>query len=260
MAIATYHGYIGTSHDALVIIELVIQGKLAMVSRRATPDERKQVGRLGNVFVFTETHLGIRRWTDGLAWLSLRIIGRFLVYRQMDRQARLRPTMSATAGNLVKKSISVTTEFETFHLVLYFTVDEVVLGKLNRPVDDEKVGGIKISEQLMTGLRRNSIGKHVEEEGPYLFLNADFDIQEMPWRHNLAPAILESTPLTMPTQHYVPMTMQIPIEMDHFSDAPIGKFEMPQLQGPARREAWHSGTPLVRRFSETPLIREQKEV
>ncbi|KAG0194213.1 hypothetical protein DFQ28_000932 [Apophysomyces sp. BC1034] len=40
----------------------------------------------GSVFVFDERESGIKRWTDGLVWSPSRILGNFLIYRELDKR------------------------------------------------------------------------------------------------------------------------------------------------------------------------------
>jgi hypothetical protein len=39
----------------------------------------------GNVFIYEEHSSGIKRWTDGVPWSPSRILGNFLVYRELER-------------------------------------------------------------------------------------------------------------------------------------------------------------------------------
>lgn len=84
-----YYGYIGLTKDALLIIQEILHKHLELVPRRPHERERPLLIQLGNVFVFIEEQLGIKRWTDGIAWLPSRILGRFLVYRELDKQLLL---------------------------------------------------------------------------------------------------------------------------------------------------------------------------
>ena len=81
----TYHGYIGSTKDALLIIYQALNQQLELVPRRPHERERPELIKSGNVFVFIEEHSGIKRWTDGTSWSPSRILGRFLVYRELDK-------------------------------------------------------------------------------------------------------------------------------------------------------------------------------
>lgn len=83
----TYRGYVGSTMDALLVIQAVLNRQLKLIPRRPLEKERPDLIKSGNVFVFIEEYSGIKRWTDGIAWSPLRILGRFLVYRELDRQS-----------------------------------------------------------------------------------------------------------------------------------------------------------------------------
>ncbi|KAK3612725.1 Global transcription regulator sge1, partial [Elasticomyces elasticus] len=39
----------------------------------------------GSIFIYEENASGIKRWTDGLAWSPSRILGNFLIYRELEK-------------------------------------------------------------------------------------------------------------------------------------------------------------------------------
>ena len=81
----TYTGYVSNTQDALILFQATISGRLPAVSRRPHDRERSELVRSGAVFVFNEQTSGIKRWTDGIAWSPSRILGNFLVYRQLEK-------------------------------------------------------------------------------------------------------------------------------------------------------------------------------
>ena len=82
----TFVGYVATSNDALLIFEACRANHiLQKVSRRPHDRERERLIKSGNIFVFDEQSSGIRRWTDGVAWSPSRILGNYLIYRQLER-------------------------------------------------------------------------------------------------------------------------------------------------------------------------------
>ncbi|KAI5963723.1 TOS9 [Candida pseudojiufengensis] len=83
----TYYGYVGSTKDALLIIQEALNKKLEFITRRPQDRERQELIKSGNVFVFIEEQSGIKRWTDGTAWSPSRILGRFLVYRELDKNS-----------------------------------------------------------------------------------------------------------------------------------------------------------------------------
>lgn len=81
----TFSGYVANTQDALILFQATISGRLPAVSRRPHDRERTELVRSGAVFVFNEQTSGIKRWTDGIAWSPSRILGNFLVYRQLEK-------------------------------------------------------------------------------------------------------------------------------------------------------------------------------
>lgn len=81
----TYHGYLSSTLDALVLIEACLQGLLSHVPRRPQDRERPELIRSGNIFIYEENASGIKRWTDGVNWSPSRILGNFLIYRELDK-------------------------------------------------------------------------------------------------------------------------------------------------------------------------------
>ena len=81
----TYHGYLATTLDALVLIEACLRGNLNHVPRRPQDRERTDLIRSGNIFIYEESASGIKRWTDGVNWSPSRILGNFLIYRELEK-------------------------------------------------------------------------------------------------------------------------------------------------------------------------------
>ncbi|KAI9855003.1 MAG: hypothetical protein M1824_006447 [Vezdaea acicularis] len=82
---ATFQGYVATTHDALILFEACLTGQLQHVPRRPHDRERTTLIRSGCVFIYEENASGIKRWTDGVPWSPSRILGNFLVYRELER-------------------------------------------------------------------------------------------------------------------------------------------------------------------------------
>src|SRR5450755_171381 len=81
----TFQGHVNTTHDALLLFEACIRGTLSHIPRRPHDRERNQLVRSGCVFIYEENASGIKRWTDGVPWSPSRILGNFLVYRELER-------------------------------------------------------------------------------------------------------------------------------------------------------------------------------
>ncbi|SCU91325.1 LAMI_0E05446g1_1 [Lachancea mirantina] len=84
----TFRGYVETTNDVLLVVQAVLDQRLQRVARRPYEIERPHLIVSGNLFVFVEETSGIRRWTDGIPWSPSRILGSFLVYRELDKKRR----------------------------------------------------------------------------------------------------------------------------------------------------------------------------
>ncbi|ORX87733.1 hypothetical protein K493DRAFT_385762 [Basidiobolus meristosporus CBS 931.73] len=197
----TYHGYIESVHDALLIFEACRLGYLSRVQRRLADKERRNI-RSGSVFIWEEGESGIRRWTDGYIWSPSRVFGSFLTYRELktrhkgkipsptlsnsdsdsDDRARTNQHDDAIKENgLVKQSMSVTTTTgRKLHLISYYNKDHVASGLLKVPSFDSSLAHIKIPKgfypdiapDLFQCAQRffNHAGKHKPSRPPMIKL------------------------------------------------------------------------------------------
>ncbi|EXJ70243.1 uncharacterized protein A1O5_06311 [Cladophialophora psammophila CBS 110553] len=205
----TFQGHVATTQDALILFEACLQGHLSHVPRRPHDRERSNLIRSGCVFIYEENASGIKRWTDGVTWSPSRILGNFLVYRELDKpfppgekkramkkQTR-RPSRpgepyarseggsfsDGQSGNfsadqptatdlgrqliverqligslvdsygfkqdgLVKKTMSVTVQGITHHLVSYYHVNDVLNNQLRTPSQTENLQYIRPRAEL----------------------------------------------------------------------------------------------------------------
>ena len=74
-----------TTTEALRLFEACLIGRLLHAARRPHDIERETLIRSGSVFIYEETACGIKRWTDGRKWSPSRILGNFLIYREMRK-------------------------------------------------------------------------------------------------------------------------------------------------------------------------------
>ena len=72
----TFYGKVENTKQAFALLTACINGKVPMLTRRLTTEEREQI-RIGSVFVFEERESNIQRWTDGRLWSSSRYSGTF---------------------------------------------------------------------------------------------------------------------------------------------------------------------------------------
>lgn len=201
----TFNGHVATTQDALVLFEACLQGHLSHVPRRPHDRERSTLIRSGSVFIYEENASGIKRWTDGVNWSPSRILGNFLVYRELDKpfppgekkKALKKPSrrpsrpsepysrpdrpgeFSPSSPNgsygdrvvndqersligslvdsygfkqdgLVKKTMSVTVQGVTHHLVSYYNVADVMAGNLRTPTGTETLQYIRPRPELVS--------------------------------------------------------------------------------------------------------------
>ncbi|KAG6042176.1 hypothetical protein E4U41_003922 [Claviceps citrina] len=83
--IPTFEGHVSSTLDALVLFEACLSGDLNHVPRRPHDRERQHLIKSGNIFIYEEHASGIKRWTDGVSWSPSRILGNFLIYRELEK-------------------------------------------------------------------------------------------------------------------------------------------------------------------------------
>lgn len=242
----SYNGYVATTYDALILFEACLSGYLNRVPRRPYDRERENLIRSGAIFIYNEECSGIKRWTDGYNWSPSRILGNFLIYRELEgpfppgekkrakkpsskkqgaaknETARNHAMMSAVMGNgnvngnspltdkqqrqqeelrllvgslidsysfkmdgLVKKTISITWQGVSHHMVSYYSCEDVMNNRLNTPSTDPKIRHIQPRSQLYTG--QNFRGPVSDDSMiEQLQHNGSLDPHAMP--HAFAPA------------------------------------------------------------------------
>ncbi|KAG0178917.1 hypothetical protein DFQ29_002849 [Apophysomyces sp. BC1021] len=190
--IETFFGYVETTRDSLLLFEACKRGLLPRVNRRLQEKERQLV-RSGAVFCFDENESGIKRWTDGLVWSPSRILGNFLIYRELDkaghpededdayrkkgtdlsnRRRRERALVGSLKNSyrfkedgLIKKSMSLVINGVQQHLISYYNKDDVLADQLSTPSSMPFLESITISPELL--LRQNfRIPLFLNEEMP----------------------------------------------------------------------------------------------
>lgn len=215
----TFKGYIEDERDALLILQATLDGKLKHIPRRPYEIERPYLIISGNIFVFVEEISGIKRWTDGVSWSPSRIAGKFLMYKEVDKdnlnlnspsiknkkngsKIKLPPLVSSNSSNssnstitengngeqqltlnakensstslrsvhpmkytgLIKKTISVNLKrpgvnyYENFHIISYYTVDDVKQNRLITPKDSLVFRNISPIPELITAMENTSLG------------------------------------------------------------------------------------------------------
>ncbi|KJX99488.1 hypothetical protein TI39_contig355g00026 [Zymoseptoria brevis] len=215
--VPTFHGFVHNSMDGLVLFEACLSGKLHHVPRRPHDRERSSLIKSGSIFIYEENASGIKRWTDGVAWSPSRILGNFLIYRELEKPfppgekkramkrkrtsipgepyprrdsdeneappevpTPLTPPTPNTTGEvkpeaagtdqdkelersligslvdsygfrpegLVKKTMSISVNGISHHMVSYYKVDDVKNNLLPRPLSDPRLQNISVRPEL----------------------------------------------------------------------------------------------------------------
>ncbi|WEJ94433.1 Global transcription regulator sge1 [Yamadazyma tenuis] len=213
----SYFGYVGSTKDALLIIQATLNRQLGLIPRRPHERERSDLIRSGNVFIFIEEHSGIKRWTDGISWSPSRILGRFLVYRELDKDSlqddkkfknrkrkssltsedidSISPLVGSQHGfkdhGLIKKTLSINTTLkelnlshdnttkQTIHLISYYSATDVTSRKLLRPSESD-LKNVHINGHLWSAIKESNLGGKItiEDEAHY-FLDNNYQLSNM---------------------------------------------------------------------------------
>ncbi|KAI9253440.1 Gti1/Pac2 family-domain-containing protein [Phascolomyces articulosus] len=182
----TFHGFVETTTDTLLIFEACRRGIFPKINRRLQERERGAV-QSGTVYVFDERESGIKRWTDGFVWSPSRILGNFLIYRELDgrdssadkRRANridmmlggdtnnapstttadrsreralvgsLTTSYNFKKGGLIKKTMSIVVNGSPQHLISYYTKEDVLNNRLPTPSSIPELAQLEISPDLL---------------------------------------------------------------------------------------------------------------
>jgi hypothetical protein len=119
---------------------------------------------------------GIKRWTDGRVWSPSRILGNFLIYRELDKKSSssgqqqqqppqpVLPRMDRKERQLVgslsdsyrfkhdgliKKTMSIIVNGVAQHLISYYDPQQVMEEKLRTPSSVPELASLEISPELL---------------------------------------------------------------------------------------------------------------
>lgn len=187
----TFHGFIENTTDSLLIIEACRNGLLPTINRRLIERERHTI-KSGTIIVFDETESGIKRWTDGFLWSPSRILGNFLVYRELENRdhrrindaysypsiasakitdeanisliqqkekalvgslTTLNTTYNFKNDGLIKKTIRIMVNGSFLHIVNYYSKHDVLNSLLPTPSASPELACLQISADLMPHLQ-----------------------------------------------------------------------------------------------------------
>lgn len=122
------------------------------------------------------------RWSDTYFWSPSRMSGPFLIYHEIERcepgsqqdadqpdlDIRTPPNYRLKREGLIKKTISIhmPETFEKFHLVSYYTLEDLAKKSLEQPCRDPNINLIPLPKSLFaalpyipTGLRKRPVKK-----------------------------------------------------------------------------------------------------
>ncbi|KAL7940223.1 Gti1/Pac2 family domain-containing protein [Trichoderma barbatum] len=154
-----FKGHAATTWDALLLFKSCLQGHI------------NHLILSGNIFIYEEYAFGIKRWTDGISWSPSRIVGNFLIYRELNKPfppgekkralKRKRASQGVKKANsqsnssvgLVKKTITITFQGVPHHLVSYYRIEDVDNNSLLTPSGSPffySVPGITVATPLST--------------------------------------------------------------------------------------------------------------
>lgn len=97
---ATYLGHVGSTKDALIIIEACLSGYLNHIGRRPRSSEEWTLPQSGNIFVYEARSSGITTWRDGIPWSEPITVGNFELRRQMASPASRRSRANGVVPSL----------------------------------------------------------------------------------------------------------------------------------------------------------------
>jgi hypothetical protein len=147
---------VATTVDALILFEACLSGNLHHVPRRPHDRERSDLIRSGRVFIYEENASGIKRWTDGVPWSPSRILGNFLVYREL-----IKPFPPGEKKRATKRGKRATKSGEPYPRQ---SIDSGT-GSPFSPVTPVTPGGFRGSDSYDRETERSLIGSLVDSYG-----------------------------------------------------------------------------------------------
>ena len=186
----SWFGFVDDTHDIATLFEAAISGRIPVCERR--PHDREKLGLIQNgaVVIYDEDASGIKRWTDARSWSPSRVLGKFLVYREVNKtdstgkkqvakknaaisvdnrelstsplQHPVTDEMRTRVGSLigtydfiedglVKRTATCLYQGRKYHLVSYFSLNEYQY--LQRPRCDPNLADIHPSAAVLSGLK-----------------------------------------------------------------------------------------------------------
>ena len=199
----SWFGFVDDTNDIATLFEAAISGRIPVCERR--PHDREKLGLIQNgaVVIYDEDASGIKRWTDARSWSPSRVLGKFLVYREVNKtdstgkkqvakknaalpidnrelstsplQHPVTDEMRTLVGSLigtydfiedglVKRTATCLYQGRKYHLVSYFSLNGYQY--LQRPRCDPNLANVQPSTAVMSGLKegeKQNLGESPEE-------------------------------------------------------------------------------------------------
>lgn len=131
-------GYLHSYEEAYLVVHALRLGFVQPNRERLSLQEREEISS-GNIYVFIERKTLIMRWTDGITWSPSKILGSFLLYKEVckymtknatkkyvkkkyerQRCVPLDKQLQKDRFFMHKKTISLKHGNETYHIIAYF--------------------------------------------------------------------------------------------------------------------------------------------
>ncbi|WEJ96771.1 Gluconate transport-inducing protein [Yamadazyma tenuis] len=202
LKIETYNGRIKTLKDALLILEGSRLGYLPKIKRRLNGLEREFI-KPNTVFAWNETECGMKRWTDGKNWSASKVLGPFLVYKELDSDKA-----TIKKNGLIKQSFSLTTkQHEKLHLIGYY--QDIEDADIPCPSTDPRLKDLKLNGNIYQEylLYYDQYSNYEQAEQPVLMYSG-YPYAVSYYQPGLAPAGV--APVSAPSSISAPSAMSAP--------------------------------------------------
>ena len=236
-------GFVDDTHDIATLFEAAISGRIPVCERRPHDKEKQGLIQNGTVIIYDEDASGIKRWTDARSWSPSRVLGKFLVYREVNKtdstgkkqvakknaamvtdnrdlstspmQYPVTDEMRTLVGSLigtydfreeglVKRTATCLYEGRKYHLVSYFSLDGYQY--LKRPRCDPHLADVQPSSAVLGGLKegeKQSVGESPEDYSMH-FSQAGSTYSQS---SSYSPQSLSSYSVPVASNSYIPFTL-----------------------------------------------------
>ncbi|OBT89829.1 hypothetical protein VE02_00848 [Pseudogymnoascus sp. 03VT05] len=138
----SYHGIIVSANDGMILLEACIRGYISPLPCRPIKEERAQLPRRGNIFIYEERDTAIVRWLDGIIWTPRKKSDHCFLYRKVTftRQkgaVEFKPSLTFKEGTRSSQDrISDATNTKSNGKLFPMNFDTARHDKLSQPMVD----------------------------------------------------------------------------------------------------------------------------